>query len=54
MAVVLELAGYKLVVDNVLGKKLFETASHAKEFAFDFIDSGQAGEYAKQRRLKGQ
>lgn len=54
LAVVLEPAGYKLVVDNVLGKKLFETASHAKEFAFDFIDSGQAKEYAEQRRHRSQ
>ena len=52
LAVVVESAGCKLVVDNVQGRKRYESVLHAKEFAFDFIDSGRAAEYAERLRLK--
>ncbi|QXH47618.1 hypothetical protein KSS93_06770 [Pseudomonas xanthosomatis] len=44
--------GYRLVIDDVQGAKKYESLLLAKEFAFDFIDSGQAAEYMKQRGLR--
>lgn len=44
--------GYRLVIDDVQGAKKYESLLLAKEFVFDFIDSGQAAEYMKQRGLK--
>lgn len=54
LTIVLEPACCKLIVDNVQGKKRYKDVLHAKEFAFDFIDSGQAAEYAERRRLRSQ
>ena len=44
--------GYKLVIADLQGAKNYESLLHAKEFAFDFIDSGQAVKYLEQRRLR--
>lgn len=54
LTIVLEPASCKLIVDKVQGKKQYKDVQHAKEFAFDFIDSGQAAEYAERRRLRSQ
>ena len=44
--------GYGLVIDDLHGSKIYESLLLAKESAFDFIDSGQAAEYMKQRELR--
>lgn len=52
LTVVIEPTGCRLAVDHVQGQNRYESVLHAKEFVFDFIDSGKAAEYAKRRRLK--
>lgn len=46
-------SGYRLVVDGKLGRKSFESTLAAKEFIFEFIDSGEGAEYQERRRLRG-
>lgn len=36
---------FRLEIDDVFGKQDHETLIEAKEFLFDFIDSGQAAEF---------
>lgn len=52
VAIVPQASGFRLVLDDVLGKNEYESVQHAKEFAFDLIESGQAAEYMEQRKRR--
>lgn len=52
LAIVPDRAGCKLIIDGVTGRKAYKTVLDAKEFVFDFIDSGQASEFAERRKLR--
>lgn len=50
IAVVSGQQGYKLVIDDVQGRKSFETETDAKNFVFTFIDTGEAAKFSEQQR----
>ncbi|WP_207882659.1 HNH endonuclease [Pseudomonas sp. 30_B] len=52
IAIVQGQGGYKLVIDEVQGRKEFEHLLHAQEFVFDLIDSGEAADFIQRRKLR--
>lgn len=45
---------YRIYIDDVKGKRLFESIEFAKNFAFDLIENGKAEEYLLTRSMRNQ
>lgn len=52
VAIVPDQHSYKLIINHVSGRKRFTNVLDAQNFAFDFIDSGDAAEFAKKQHAK--
>lgn len=52
VTVVLEQQEYKLIINDIRGKKTFITVLEAKTFLFEFIESGEAAKFAERQKKK--
>lgn len=52
VAVVLEQQGCKLIINDVQGRKTFTTVLAAKNFLFEFMESGEAAKFAERQKAK--